>query len=165
MLSSNSTANNGFTLLESLMVVTILSVLVGYGIPAYNTFVKKQAVINETNDLLGDLSFARVSAIKLGQDIMIEPTSNSEWSDGWRVFVDYNHDNKFEEDKDHLLRVKNRTPSGIRLRGPSRINFNSLGAVSRTSTEKRLTVVHSDSEYAKAIDISMSGLAVARNDI
>ena len=87
----------GFTLLELMVVITIVAVLMALGVPSYRYVTNSNRVSAEVNALLGDLQFARSEAIKEGATVTVCPTSNppatspvcdaasSEWDQGWIV--------------------------------------------------------------------------------
>ena len=77
---------SGFSLIELAVALAIVGVLMFYAIPSYNQFSKRQAISNETNDLLGDLSFARSLAIENSNTVTVTSTSgDADWSGGWII--------------------------------------------------------------------------------
>jgi type IV fimbrial biogenesis protein FimT len=87
----------GFTLLELMVVITIVAVLMALGAPSYRYVTNSNRVSAEVNALLGDLQFARSEAIKEGATVTVCPTANppatppicnpgsTEWDQGWIV--------------------------------------------------------------------------------
>ena len=87
----------GFSLLELMVVITIVAVLMALGVPSYRYVTNSNRVSAEVNALLGDLQFARSEAIKEGATVTVCPTSDptanlpicnpasSEWDKGWIV--------------------------------------------------------------------------------
>src|ERR1700731_4176085 len=87
----------GFTLLELMVVITIVAILMALGVPSYRYVTNSNRMSGEVNALLGDLQFARSEAIKEGATVTVCPTSNpsatppicnagsSEWDKGWIV--------------------------------------------------------------------------------
>src|ERR1700693_2696656 len=64
---SNSSAHRGFTLLELLVVIGIISILLVAIVPAVNSLSKSSGRKAAVNNLLGAIEQARVQAIKDGQ--------------------------------------------------------------------------------------------------
>jgi type IV fimbrial biogenesis protein FimT len=49
----------GFTLIELIVVITIVSILMAVGVPSYRYVTNSNRMSAEVNGLLGDLQFAR----------------------------------------------------------------------------------------------------------
>jgi type IV fimbrial biogenesis protein FimT len=87
----------GFSLVELMVVITIVAVLLALGTPSYRYVTNSNRVSSEVNSLLGDLQFARSEAIKEGATVTVCPTANppatppvcnagsTEWDQGWIV--------------------------------------------------------------------------------
>ena len=76
--------NHGFTLIEVMIVVAIVGVLMGIGVPAMRNFVMNSRMTAAVNDIAISLTLARSEAIKRGQNITITQTSGA-WVNGWSV--------------------------------------------------------------------------------
>jgi len=74
----------GFTLIEMLIVVTIVGVLAGLAIPAMKRLVLTSNVRSAASDLQTTLFFARSEAIKRAVNVSVVPTSSA-WTSGWTV--------------------------------------------------------------------------------
>lgn len=104
----------GFTMVELMIVCTVIGILLAVGVPSYKYVTTANRVAAEVNGLLGDLQFARSEAIKEGQTISLCPTSDgahclttsSTWQTGWLVFLDVNGDGIITAGTDQLLRVQ-----------------------------------------------------------
>ncbi|HTV97604.1 MAG TPA: GspH/FimT family pseudopilin [Steroidobacteraceae bacterium] len=87
----------GFTVTELVVVMLIVAILAGIGIPSYKYVTTSNRLAGEINGLLGDMQFARSEAIKQGLPVTVcsSPTpqtacGNSHWQNGWIVFLDSN---------------------------------------------------------------------------
>jgi len=89
--------NNGFTLIELIVVITVLGILVGLAAPSLSQFVHSNQLITATNDLIADLNLARSEAIKQSAAAGVCKTSDGvtcstavadTWGGGWLVFAD-----------------------------------------------------------------------------
>ena len=83
----------GFTLTELLVVMAIVAVLLGVGVPSYRYITNSYRMSSEVNGLLGDLMYARSEAIKEGQDVTVCVSPDgvncagaATWQSGWVVF-------------------------------------------------------------------------------
>jgi type IV fimbrial biogenesis protein FimT len=92
--------NSGVTLVELLVVMTIVGILVSIAVPSYRYATATNRISGEINALLGDVQFARYEAIKEGLAVTIcPPTSatsevcdnaSTTWNTGWIVQANVN---------------------------------------------------------------------------
>jgi type IV fimbrial biogenesis protein FimT len=116
--------HSGFTLVELLTTVAILSVVLGLGIPSLQHFLATNRAASQTNQLVGTLALSRSEAIKRGQRITLCQTSSKQecestgnWSRGWMLFIDENKNKTVDEDEQMLY-------SGDFLSGGTQVTFN-----------------------------------------
>lgn len=89
---------NGFTITELLVVMAIVAILLGIGVPSYRYITNSYRLSAEVNSLSGDLQYARAEAVKEGQPVIVctstsgAACTNSTWNQGWIVFADLNND-------------------------------------------------------------------------
>ena len=76
---------SGVTLMEALIVVTIIGILAAFGFPAMTKFLQTQAVRSASYDLFADLVFARSEAISRGTTVSIIGNSTTDWKQGWVI--------------------------------------------------------------------------------
>ena len=88
----------GFTLTELIVVMAIVAILLGIGVPSYRYITTSYRISSEVNGLLGDLMYARSEAIKEGQFVTVCVTvngktcsGNTSWDRGWLVFSNPNN--------------------------------------------------------------------------
>lgn len=88
---------NGFTLYELLITVTIMGIILAVGVPNLTDFSRNSRVSGSANDLHGSFLLARSEAARAKQDITIcasnnstaaEPACGGSFDDGWIVFID-----------------------------------------------------------------------------
>lgn len=136
----------GVSLLESLLVISILSVLSLLAIPAYGDFVITNRITTATSELHSALLYARSEALKRGGNVVICRSSstlsenpkcdkaNSElgWGSGWIVFHDRDSNRRFS-DGDEILMMRasffNSEKDGAILTRPlhHQLEFNATG--------------------------------------
>jgi type IV fimbrial biogenesis protein FimT len=87
----------GYTLIELMSMLAVVSILVSIGLPMMNVFFDSNRMISNSNDLVAGINIARSEAIK--QQIRVtlcqsadtaSCTGSGQWEDGWIVFQDPN---------------------------------------------------------------------------
>lgn len=68
----------GFTLLEVLITMTIIGILTAVAAPSFITFIKRDRLVTNSNQLHSVFKFARSEAIKRDQSVSLK-TSNKQW--------------------------------------------------------------------------------------
>lgn len=128
----------GITLVEMLVVITIVGILMSIGVPSYRYVTNANRIAAEANSLLGDLQFARGEAIKEGSTVTAcistdqatcSTAENGSWQQGWIVFSDQNSDQTVDAG-DAILRVAkpfSSTDTFVASGSVSAISFNREG--------------------------------------
>lgn len=80
--------NHGFTLIEALVVVTIIGILAALTVPAFTKMLERNRVKGAAESMFNDLQLARTEAIKRNQDVTVSfsaagPTTT--WQYGMRT--------------------------------------------------------------------------------
>ena len=75
----------GFTLIEALIVVALVGVLLTIAVPSFVSFTANQRVKSASFELYAALSFARSEAIKRRSEVTVRPASGTDWATGWTV--------------------------------------------------------------------------------
>lgn len=74
----------GFTLIEVLVVMTIMTIMAGLATPALQSFVAAQRVKTAASDFALAAIFARSEAIKRNAEVSVVAASGG-WQNGWTV--------------------------------------------------------------------------------
>lgn len=172
----------GFSLIELMIVVTLVGLILGLGVPTMRDVIADIRMTSTINQVLADLMSARSEAIKLKQSVTMCATNNpsnaipactgtNQWQRGWVVFVDANSNSVFNNGQDRVIRVGQPLFTGASLQGStfsntSRIRFNARGALSPLGSAGTLRLCDARDESAdsdarekaaRAININVLG--------
>ena len=83
MNAERASRRTGFTLIELVVTVALLSILLALGVPAFTDLIVSTKLTSATNTLIGHLQFARAEAIKRGRGLVgVGPyKSDTAWLD------------------------------------------------------------------------------------
>ncbi len=79
--------SGGFTLVELLMGLAILSIVTTTVVPSFSQLLAEQRLRQVSNELRLSLALARSEAIKRNESVNVLPAATT-WSDGWCVELD-----------------------------------------------------------------------------
>lgn len=129
---------SGFTILELLFTLVVASIILAYGVPAFQDMIRNNRIVSQTNDVLSALNLARSEAIKRGRRVVLCKsdkmddlptcttagnccsTAAGDWEKGWIVFVDADNDAVVDA-TDIVLRVHSALDGGATLQGTTPI--------------------------------------------
>lgn len=136
--ANSSASQNGFTLIELVIVMAIMAILMPVGIFKLNGVLDSLKLTAASNSLLAHMHLARSEAIKRNGRVVlckseggIVCSAAGGWEQGWIVFDDAN-DNGQKDGTETLLAREGRLSSGLKLTGnlnlASYVSFASNGA-------------------------------------
>ncbi len=113
--------NHGFSLIELLISLAVISILAFSVFPNLSAFIAQQRSVVLTNTLAGALAYARSESITKQVNIITCQSNDGnkcnrsgDWHNGWIIFTDSNA-NKQHEPEETLLRVYPAAENGTRL--------------------------------------------------
>lgn len=79
--------NAGFTLVELMITVAVLTTVVGLAAPSFNETIRNHQVRSTANDFYTLIRYARSEAIRSGNPVQVVPLENEDWSKGARALA------------------------------------------------------------------------------
>lgn len=115
-------ANSGFTLVELMVVLTIVAVLAAMAAPSMRDLIARYQTSTVTDQVVATLSVARMEAVRRSGNVVLEkmagttnPCANDQqWSCGLRLWADVNRNGAFNAGTDVVLREID-VPGSVRL--------------------------------------------------
>jgi type IV fimbrial biogenesis protein FimT len=167
---SDAWRHRGFTLLELVVVMTIVGVLMAIAIPSYQYVITDNRVAAEVNDLLAAMQYARAEAIKEGNDVVVcSSTSGTacsgapSWQSGWIVFSDPDNNGTLEAGET-VLKYHNALTGGDTFvsadNSTSAVQFSRDGfavGLANAGVNMQLHNSTGSSTYSRCLDVSIVG--------
>ena len=88
--------NRGFTIIELMVVISIIGVLALIATPSFVEIKRNSELTSATNNLMEAINTARSEAMKRGRNAVVAPTTGVDWNAGITIFVDTNLNNTFD---------------------------------------------------------------------
>ena len=142
--------NHGFTLIELIVTLAVVSILLLTGIPMLNQMTENNRLVTQINSIAGSLAVARSESIKRGASVTLCGSTNgttcdtSNWESGWIVFSDANNNAILESATDTMLKIVAPFTGGSTLRlsqsdSASIIRYRSDGSLRDQNGDATLT--------------------------
>ena len=75
-------AQRCFTLIELMIVLTLIAIMAGIGVPGFQTMVQNNRLTTTTNSLLSALQYARSEAVTQRTAVTVSPLNGADWESG-----------------------------------------------------------------------------------
>jgi type IV fimbrial biogenesis protein FimT len=172
-------SQSGVTMTELVVVMAIVGILLGLGVPSYKFVTNSNRMSAEVNMLLGDMQFARSEALREGRTVTVCISSTGTscaggtkytWQSGWVVFSDLNNDGAIGAN-DPILRVQ-KPFTGTddfqdAAKAVTQIKFNREGFATGLPNAGALLVLHDASSrkpWTRCLSLSMVGMTVTQTN-
>ena len=92
--------SGGFTIIELMVTIAVVSVLLSLAVPAFTDVIRNTRISNQTNMVVGALQYARaesatrgipvsICAANAARDNCLAPSATAtNWTNGWLIFTD-----------------------------------------------------------------------------
>lgn len=122
--------NKGFTLIELMITVAIMSIMLTIGLPSFQSIIASSRLTSSANAMVSALQLARFEALKQHKTVTISKRED-EWQDGWDVFIDPNENGVFESGSDEKLVSYDKLSSAVSVTGNGYSSYASYDASGR----------------------------------
>ena len=154
----------GFTLIELMVVLALIAILASLAAPSFQRSIAQRKISEVASDLMVSALQARSAAITNNQQSIVQPMDTSDWSRGWRIYIDIDKDKAYTEGTDTLISTVSAKSSNVTTTEflPSDlifIGFNSTGYLLASKAGKVVfssTAIPSN-QYKKGVVFSRTG--------
>lgn len=154
------TANdNGFSLIELMVVLAIATILLGIGVPAFAAMLRNQRVTTAVNDLFAAIHLARSEAVQRGQRVDLMPSDGNNWANGWIIFIDENGNHQVDNGE-AVLFTHDAIPKDIGI--SSALTDASFQYIAYNGTGRTRTDASDQQPQVGTLSFSLAGVAKRR---
>jgi type IV fimbrial biogenesis protein FimT len=112
----------GFTLVELLIVVSVVAILAEVAIPSFQSLIASQRVKTTASTLQFALLRTRAESLKRNTNVTLAPATAGHWNAGWNVLNPV--------DGSSLSTYADAAAAGVTITGPATVVFQSSGRLS-----------------------------------
>lgn len=110
---------SGFTLVELMVTIAVATVLMMVAAPNYVAFQRNAQLSETVSNFMVAVNSARGNAIKQGRNTYLVPLVGTNWSSGWRVYVDVDWDKAYTAGTDELVLESAAPSSALTITTPT----------------------------------------------
>jgi type IV fimbrial biogenesis protein FimT len=157
----------GFTILELMITVAVLSILLGIAVPNFTNFIRNNRIATQTNNLIGALNYARAETALRGRPVSICAANadrtgclgQNDWRNGWVIFTDRGQPGLFDLN-DAVLQVSEQPVMGFAV--GANTPYVRFGGSFAATVPGTFTVTPTQASYcittrARRIDMGLTG--------
>ena len=139
--------SQGFTLIELMIVIILISVVATIAVPNFMGFIENNRVTSGTNSFVGTLNYARSQATREGRSVRVEAREDGDWQQGLAVMLGGDQ-----------LRVSEALAGNLQVSGEE-VTFRGNGMATGAA---QFEICTEDGNYGRLININEGGQIRAR---
>lgn len=120
---------SGFSLIELMVTIAIVSILLTLGVPSFSAVLRNITLTTQANNFVAAINLARSEAIRRNTAVTLSATASNitqhHWESGWQIWVDSNGNGTL--DNGELLRLFPDMGSGTLVSNTSLLHFSGNG--------------------------------------
>ncbi len=138
-------ALSGFTLVELIVTISIVSIMLVLVAPSFADFMRKQRLIAATDGITSAIGQARTRALAQSVYVTIAPIQG-DWKNGWQVFSEgQNPDGVYNAATDTLLSQYDALPNTMK------VDYNSTAYVANAGQASGSYLIYSPNGYTSSV--------------
>ena len=130
MTSTNKQTSAGFTIIEMIITVALLSVMLAVAVPGFTNFFQNNNLATTSNRFVSSIALTRNEAISRNATVIMCNTNatntqcanNGQWESGWAVWVDLDSGGLSDIDAGEIIQIEEAMPTGYTLRATTYAN-------------------------------------------
>lgn len=118
----------GFTLIELMVTIALLSILLTLGVPSFNSLIRNMNLTTQTNQFVASVQLARSEAVRRNRNVLLSAQAGNpalHWEGGWQVWSDNNGNGSL--DTGELIRQFGSLESNALTSDTAQLRFTSNG--------------------------------------
>ncbi len=166
----SSPSTHGFTLIEAMVVLSLVGILASLALPSFRSFLTKTRIDSQAAELATDFLYARSEAATRSKWIALCPSTDGsscsvdsdDWIKGSIIFVDVNQDGT-RQDTELLIKTRNNTPPGslsvtvTNFNNNTSLTYNAYGGLQPLGDQGTFKFCDSTSELGKKVTLNVNG--------
>lgn len=138
--------SRGFTLIELMTVITIMTLLLMVAVPNMRSLIANQRAQAAAYDLIADLALARSEAVKRNKDVALNPAAG--WAGGWIIKTVATGE---------VVGLRNPLGDGVQItRSPAGVTYDGSGRLTGATSTVRFELFDGYGAY-RCISLDPSG--------
>jgi len=153
---------SGFSLIELMLTIVLVSLLLTLGVPSFNALLRTISLNTQANNFVAAINLARSEAVRRNTVVTLSASADNlalhHWEAGWQIWVDGNGNGTL--DNGELLRGFPDMETGTLSSDTSLLRFNSEGFLDGRTQLARVFSLRPDGcrdEAARDIAITAAG--------
>jgi type IV fimbrial biogenesis protein FimT len=135
----------GFTLVEMILTVVIISILTAIAAPSFTDVIERQRSKNAAADIYVALTRARSEALRLNKNVTLSPNSG-DWAQGWQIL----------DPVTGAVLESHEAVRNLTVSGPASVVYRSSGRTTGTATAT-FTISGSYATSTRYVCLDLSG--------